>query len=82
MSQRTACILGVLALSLGACSKSEKKPPGKEAVTAPAVDEAAAQRKKVADRLAKLDADTAKEAARWTPELEAKVVALRDATYA
>lgn len=91
MSNRTACILGVLALSVGACDKSEKKPApaAAPAATAPkattetaVVDEAAAQRKKVADRLVKLDADTAKEAARWTPELEAKVVALRDATYA
>ena len=90
MSNRTACILGVLALSVGACDKSEKKPApaAAPAATAPkattetaVVDEAAAQRKKVADRLVKLDADTAKEAARWTPELEAKVVALRDATY-
>ncbi len=83
------------ALTATACKKSEKEapkpPPTTTTTTTPpattaapdagAVDEVAARRAKVAERLAKLDADVAKEAARWTPELEAKVVALRDAPY-
>lgn len=97
MVMKTKVLLGALALSSAltatACKKPDKeatKPPPTTTTTttttatadAAVVDEAAAQRQKVAERLAKLEADVAKEAARWTPELEAKVVALRDATYA
>jgi len=93
---RTVFVLASLALATGACKKSEQAAPKAEPTTAPAapdqgpatppvVDaEAAAAAKNLADIKAALDRNQAafgKEAARWTPELEAKVVALRDGTY-
>ncbi|MEZ4400070.1 MAG: hypothetical protein R3B06_08630 [Kofleriaceae bacterium] len=90
MKAHTLLILGSLVVATAGCKKSDSSTPAPApapgtAAPAPTPDpaaEAAAARQKVADRLAKLDAEVATEAARWTPELEAQVVALRDGDYA
>ncbi|MBK9034597.1 MAG: class I SAM-dependent methyltransferase [Myxococcales bacterium] len=86
MKLRTVIVVGTLALSLGACKKSEKPAPAPSApADAAESPEAAAKRaqvEKVAAARTRLDERVAKEAARWTPELEAKAAALRATDHA
>lgn len=76
-----------LSLATTACKKKEADPAGTPAATPPATGSAGtasaepSPEERVAAGLAKADADAAEEAKRWTPELTAKVVELRDATY-
>jgi predicted methyltransferase len=90
------CITFAALLLVGtACKKDEKSEPAAKATTskpttestkvepAPVADAKAepTEAERIATALAKLEDSTAKEQARWTPELEAKAVALRDAAY-
>ena len=87
MMTRTLLLLATSALAVGACKKTDKAPPKAEPVVtvttdaSPAVDPAAENLKKIAAAFEKLDATVAKEKERWTPELEAKAVALRDGNW-
>jgi predicted methyltransferase len=68
-------------LALGACKKSEE-PKAAPAAAAPAGSAAAdagpSDAEKLAKGMADADADAAKEAARWTPELTKAALAVRD----
>ena len=69
-------------LMLGACKKHEEPQPTPVAQVAPGsaakIDAGLTDAEKVAKGMADADADAAKEAARWTPELVKAAVALRD----
>ena len=89
---RTFVVVGALAAAAAGCKKSEQAAPKAAPAAAPAAPsadaaespEAVAKREqaaKVATARAKLDERVAKEAARWTPELEAKATALRDTAW-
>ena len=82
----------VALLATSACKKKEPAPkqeptPSTTAVVADAApatataDAGPTEAERVAEALKKAEADAAEEATRWTPELEAKTAALRDAKY-
>ncbi len=88
----------VALLAIAACKKKEPAPTAEPTGSGTAVGSASGsgagsgagsgsaaaptEAERAAEGMKKADADAAEEAKRWTPELEAQVVALRDATYA
>jgi predicted methyltransferase len=76
----TARFALILVLALGACKKKAEPPPnaGSGSGSGSAISDA----EKVAKGMAETEAEAAKEKARWTPEITAAAVALRDQTAA
>ena len=85
---KPSCALLVALLAVGACRKHEEAPKADKMAPVPAgvpgsaatIDAGLTDAEKIAKGMADAEADAAKEAKRWTPELTKAAIAVRDQT--
>ena len=79
---KSSCLLLVAMVTIAGCKKHEDAPKADKLGSGSAVttDAGMTDAEKLAKGIADADADAAKEAARWTPELTKAVIAVRDQT--